>query len=119
MSRFAPPRVALVVSADAGIRGDWARYFEALGMRTLRCSGPDVPCALLAGPSCPLHDAADIAIYDRATVTPELTLRLIRVTHDLPVAFAQDRLSAEGWHEPAITSVASQGGSGCIGTPRL
>jgi hypothetical protein len=71
---------------------------------------------LLDGGRCPLHGAADLAIYDRATVTPELTLRLIRSTHELPIAFAQDRLSADGWHEPVITSVASQGAADCIGS---
>ena len=40
-------------------------------MRTLRCVGPQVLCVLLDGGHCPLHEEADIAIYDRSTVTPE------------------------------------------------
>jgi hypothetical protein len=112
----APPRVALVISADPAVRGDWARFFEAMGMKTLRCVGPQVLCVLLDGGRCPLHEEADLAIYDRATVTPELTLRLIRDSHDLPIAFARDRLSEEGRHEPVITSVASDGAGDCIGS---
>jgi hypothetical protein len=110
------PRTALIVSADPAVRGDWARMFEALGMKTLRCVGPQVLCALLDGERCPLHEEADLAVYDRATVTPELTLRLIRASHALPIAFAQDRVSMERRHEPVITSVASEGAGSCIGS---
>ena len=110
------PRVALVVSADAAVRADWARSFEAIGMRTLRCVGPQVLCVLLDGGRCPLHEGADLAVYDRATVTPELMLRLIRASSELPVAFARDRLSEDGRHEPVITSVASEGAGSCIGS---
>jgi hypothetical protein len=63
-----------------------------------------------------LHESADLAVYDRATVTPELSLRLIRASHALPIAFAQDRLTEEGRHEPAIMSVASEGADSCIGS---
>ena len=114
--RAAHPRTALVVSADPAIRADWARSFEALGMKTIRCVGPQVLCVLLDGGRCPLHEEADIAIYDRASVTPELTLRLIRASQALPIAFAKDRLSDEGRHEPSITSVASEGAGSCIGS---
>lgn len=114
--RPARSRTALVVSADADIRADWARAYEALGFRTLRCVGPQVMCALLAGDArCPLHDEADFAVYDRATVTPELTLKLIRRKRSLPIAFAKDRLR-EGHHEPQITSLASDApDDGCFG----
>ena len=112
-------RTALLVSADPAVRSDWARYFEALGMRTLRCVGPQVLCVLLDGGHCPLHDGADLAIYDRTALTPELTLRLIRASRSLPIAFAANKLDGAGHHEPVITSVASQGrdGAACVGLP--
>ena len=110
-------RAALVVSADPAVRADWARYFEALGMRTLRCVGPHVLCVLLDGGYCPLHEEADLAIYDRDSVTPELTLRLIRSSRSLPIAFAKDQLDVHGHHEPVIAAVASEGADACIGSP--
>lgn len=110
-----PQRAALIVSADTEIRSDWASYFESIGMRTLRCAGPEAHCALLAGARCPLHEEADIAVYDRATLTSELTLRLIRAGRTLPIAFAADRSDAAGRHEPRITSIASQGADACVG----
>lgn len=117
--RPSPSRTALVVSADGEIRADWAQYFEELGMRTLRCVGPQVMCALLSGDErCPLHEEADFAIYERASVTPELTLKLIRPARPLPIAFAKDRISDDGRHRPQITSLASEAqGRGCFGTP--
>lgn len=110
-------RTALVVSGDPQIRADWARYFEALGMRSLRCVGPQVLCALLDGSrsGCPLHAEADLAVYDRSTVTPELALRLVRVGRSLPIAFAEDHLGPDGRHEPTITALAADATGGCIG----
>lgn len=108
-------RTMLVVSADAAVRSDWADYFEALGMATLRCAGPAVPCVLLEGADCPLHEQADLAVYDRGSVTPELTLRLIRRSSRLPIAFARDRLDSHDHHEPIITALASEGIDACIG----
>ena len=114
-----PPRARtmLVVSADAEVRSGWAGYFEALGMATLRCSGAELPCALLAGADCPLHERADLAVYDRGSLTPELTLRLIRQSSRLPIAFARDRLDAHDHHEPIITALASEAADTCIGRP--
>ena len=108
-------RTTLVVSGDPEIRADWARYFESIGMRTLRCVGPQVQCVLLDGARCPLHEEADLAVYDRATLTPELTLRLIRAGRTLAIAFAADRLGAAGHHEPHITSIAAKGLDACVG----
>jgi len=105
----------LVVSADAAVRSDWAGYFEAVGMATLRCGGPAAPCVLLERATCPLHERADLAVYDRACVTPELALRLIRRSTRLPIAFARDRLDAHDHHEPIITALASEGAAVCIG----
>ena len=107
--RSSPPRTALVVSADPAVRSDWARYFEARGMRSLRCVGPEVLCVLIDGVRCPLHEEADLAIYDRASVTPELTLKLVRASDAFPIAFAKDVLDADGRHEPVVTAVASEG----------
>lgn len=111
-------RTALIVSANPAVRADWARCFEALGMRTLRCVGPQVLCVLLDGGRwCPLQGEADLAVYDEAALTPELILRLIRVSRSLPIVFAKDRLDAAGHHEPVITSVASHGrdDDACVG----
>ena len=116
MTRPSRSRTALVVSADPAVRSDWASYFEAQGLRTLRCVGPQVLCALLDGAHCPLHEEADLAIYDRASVTPELTLKLIRASRSLPIAFAKDQLDAHGHHEPVVTAVASEGADACIGS---
>jgi len=112
-------RTVLVVSADPAVRADWSRCFEALGMRTRRCVGSQVLCVLLdGGRQCPLHDEADLAIYDEAALTPELIVRLVRARHSLPIAFAKDRLNAAGHHEPLITSVASHDRDACA-TPTI
>ncbi len=110
---------ALVVSADPAVRSDWARYFQARGLRTIRCAGPQVMCALLDGRRCPLHDEATIAIYDRASLTPEFTIALIRAGRSVPIAFATDRLDLTGRHEPDITSVAPRhvASEECVGLP--
>jgi hypothetical protein len=105
----------LVVCADAAVRSGWASYFETLGMATLQCGGPEVPCVLLQGGTCPLHEQADLAVYDRACVTGELTLRLMRRSSRLPIAFARDRLDTHDHHEPIITALASEGADMCIG----
>jgi hypothetical protein len=110
------PRTALVVSADPEVRSDWARYFEAQGVRTIRCVGPQVLCVLLDGARCPLHEEADLAIYDRSGLTPELTLKLIRVSRSIPIAFARDQLDPHGRHHPVITTVASEAAGACVGS---
>jgi hypothetical protein len=113
-----PSRTALVVSADAEVRADWAHYFERIGMRTLRCVGPQIACALLDGDSCPLHAEADLAIYERAALTPELTLKLMRASRWLPIAFARDQRDGAGHHEPLVTGTMSGGrNNACIGLP--
>ena len=67
-------------------------------------------CVLIdGGRPCPLHEEADLAIYDRATLTPQLTRKLIRVSRSLPIAFAKDQIDAHGYHEPVVTAVASEG----------
>lgn len=87
-------------------------------MRTRRCVGPQVLCVLLdGGRQCPLHDEADLAVYDEAALTPGLILRLIPASYSLSIAFAKDRLDARGHHEPVITSITSQGryDDDCVG----
>lgn len=112
------PRTALVVSADPEVRADWARYFERIGMRTSRCVGPQITCALLDGDRCPLHDGSDLAIYDRDALTPEFTLKLMRASRSLSIAFARDQRDDAGHHEPLVTGVMSAGRShACIGLP--
>lgn len=103
------------MSAVPEIRSDWTRYFGSIGMATLQCAGPEAHCVLLDGAACPLHQRADLAIYDRATLTPELTLKLIRSGRSLAIAFAADHLDTAGHHEPSITSIASQGLDACVG----
>ena len=115
-------RTALVVSAEEQVRADWSRYFERLGLRTLRCVGPQATCPLLAHTGadarCALHEQADVAIYQDSVVTPLLMLKLIRSPRTLPIAFAKDRVSETGQHAPVITSLASDAHtSGCIGLP--
>ena len=106
---------ALVVTSHPAVRSDWARYFEALGMRALRCVGPQPLCVLLETLHCRLHEEADLAVYDRASVTPELTLMLARASRALPIAFATDRLDEAGSHEPVITALASEGPDAFVG----
>ncbi|HEV2249354.1 MAG TPA: hypothetical protein VGT60_02475 [Candidatus Limnocylindria bacterium] len=110
-------RTVLVVSADQEVRAGWARSFEQLGMRTLRCVGPQIACALLDGAVCPLQVAADVAIYDRAVLTPELALRLARANRRvLPIALARDKRDGAGRHEPLVTGVLSRSRTNaCIG----
>ena len=116
-------RTALVVSADEQVRADWARYFERLGLRTLRCVGPQATCPLLADKGgdarCALHEQADFAIYQASVATPLLMLKLIRQRRTLPIAFAKDRVSEIGEHAPVITSLASDAHeNGCVGLPQ-
>ncbi len=119
--RPARSRTALVVGASEDVRTGWARYFEALRFRTLRCAGPQVMCSLLAGDaSCPLHRQADVAVYEETAVTPELMLMLLRSSRSLPIAFGTDRINDRGQHEPQITAVRSGAlAPGCVGPDPL
>lgn len=114
---------ALVVSAEEQVRADWSRYLERLGLRTLRCVGPQATCPLLAhtggAARCALHEQADFAIYQDSVVTPLLMLKLIRHRRTLPIALAKDRVSETGQHAPVITSLASDAHeNSCIGLPQ-
>jgi len=99
-----PHRTVLVMSADPAVREGWARYFETRGLGVIRCAGPEAThCALALGPHCPLHDEADAAYYENASVTEELAADLIKRPRLLPIFFANDRLTADGQHEPEVS----------------
>jgi hypothetical protein len=91
----------LVMSKDPILREGWARTFEGLGMRAMRCAGPEnTSCALDSGTRCPLHDDADVAFYDQESVTAELAVKLLTLPRTLPITLARDREMPEGGHEP-------------------
>ena len=103
-SRRSVPGKILVVSGSADVREGWARYFEAQGHSVLRCAGPEATrCALELGPHCPLQEDADEAYYDNACVTEELAADLAQRPRLLPVLLANDKLTADGRHEPEMT----------------
>ncbi|MDP9281898.1 MAG: hypothetical protein M3P38_07355 [Chloroflexota bacterium] len=88
------------------MRSDWAKHCEALGMRTRRCAGPQVLCALLEGRyRCPLHDEVDIALYDRDSVTPDFRRLLLETPRMIPIAIARDSRSADGRHVPLLVEL--------------
>ncbi len=96
----------IVMSADPTVRAAWAKELEAGGSTTIRCVGPQVLCILLSGEGgCPLHRQADVALYDEASVTDQLMLRLLRTRTAIPIALAKDVVSPTGDHEPRVTKV--------------
>ena len=100
-SRASAPTTVLVVSKDPSLREGWAHSFEALGMRAMRCAGPeDTSCALETSARCPLHDDADVAFYDQESVTAALAVRLLTLPRTLPITLARDRATPDGGHEP-------------------
>lgn len=106
MSRPSLIRAILVVSSDGAVRSDWAEFFEAHGVRTRRCVGPQVLCALLRGEHhCPLHDEADMALYDYDSFTPALRRHLLTTARLIPIAIARDCPTAAGRHEPLLVEV--------------
>ena len=89
------------MSTDPVVRGGWARTFEALGMRAMRCAGPEnTSCALETNARCPLHDDADVAFYDQSSVTAALAVKLLTLPRTLPMTLARDRQTEEGGHAP-------------------
>jgi hypothetical protein len=93
----------LVMSGDSALRGDWAKFFEEQGMRTIRCAGPEATtCALEIGRSCPLHQEADLIFYDEESVTPRLEEQLDLITLDTPVAYAST-MSLRGGRQYPVT----------------
>lgn len=100
-SRTSVPTSVLAMSKDPVVREGWARTFEALGMRAMRCAGPEnTSCALESAARCPLHDDADVAFYDQDSVTAALAVKLLTLPRTLPITLARDRETPEGGHEP-------------------
>ena len=100
-SRASAPTTVLVMSKDPVLREGWARSFEALGMRAIRCAGPEnASCALETSARCPLHDDADVAFYDQESVSAALAVRLLTLPRTLPITLARDRATPDGGHEP-------------------
>jgi hypothetical protein len=98
------PGTILVVSADPDVRAGWAAYFEAQGHTVLRCAGPEAThCALELGAHCPLQEQADVAWYDNASLTEDLAADLTKRPRLIAVFFANDRLTADGRHQPEMT----------------
>jgi hypothetical protein len=94
------------MSADATRRGDWAKFFEDQGMRTIRCAGPAATtCALEIGTSCPLHQEADLIFYDENSITPRLEEQLDLITLSTPIAYASSMRAPGGMQYPATERV--------------
>jgi hypothetical protein len=101
------------MSKDPALREGWARTFEGLGMRALRCAGPEnTSCALETSARCPLHDDADLAFYDQESVTAALAVRLLTLPRTLPITLARDRATPEGGHEPMPVQLLEPRGKG-------
>lgn len=112
-SRASVPTTVLVMSKDPAVREGWARTFEALGMRAMRCAGPEnTSCALESGARCPLHDDADVAFYDQDSVTPALAVELLTLPRTLPITLARDRQTSDGGHEPVPVQLLDARGRG-------
>jgi len=107
------PTTVLVMSKDPARRDGWARSFEAMGMRAVRCAGPEnTSCALETSARCPLHDDADVAFYDQESVTAALAVRLLTLPRTLPITLARDRVTPEGGHEPMPVQLLEPRGKG-------
>jgi len=112
-SRASAPVTVLVMSKDPTLRESWARTFEHMGMRAMRCAGPEnTSCALENSSRCPLHDDADIAFYDQESVTAALAVRLLTLPRTLPITLARDRATPDGGHEPVPVQLLDPRGQG-------
>jgi hypothetical protein len=100
---------ALVISGDRERRDKWAAYFEDFGLRTMRCAGPKVtPCLSILGGRCPLHNLADIILYDEESVTPDLEEQFRTLRPSAPIAYARSQ-RAESGEFPVTTRIFSRG----------
>ena len=98
----------LVMSCDSERRSDWAEYFEGLGLRTMRCAGPQATtCALSLDRPCPLHEEADVIFYDQESVTPELESHLRQLPPDAPIAYARSQRDVRGRQFPVAIDIFS------------
>lgn len=100
---------ALVMTGDGHRREDWAKYFESVGVRPIRCAGPEATtCALSLEKRCPLHDEADFIFYDEESVTPELEAALRALPPHAPIAYARTQIGADGREFPVATRIFSR-----------
>ncbi len=100
-------RTAVIVSADAGRRIEWGNHFAGDTRRVVRCVGPTVSCALLAGePTCPLLDAAELAVYDRDSIVPDFVPLLLDRHPSLLLLFATDDPVQDG-HHPLVVAAST------------
>jgi hypothetical protein len=99
----------LVMTGDTHRREDWAKYFEGVGVRPIRCAGPEATtCALSLQKRCPLHEEADFIFYDEESVTPELESQLRTLPPDAPIAYARTKIGADGREFPVATRIFSR-----------
>jgi hypothetical protein len=97
------------MSGDSHRREDWAKHFERIGLRPIRCAGPEnTTCALSLEKRCPLHEEADFIFYDEASVTPELDAQLATLPPNAPLAYARSQWDAEGREFPVPTMIFSR-----------
>jgi hypothetical protein len=107
-SRSPRPMSVLVMSADAERRGEWARFFEDQGMRTIRCAGPEATsCALETSNRCPLHEEADLIFYDHLSVTRALEEQLDLIPLPTLIAYASSMHSPGGGQYPVTERLRS------------
>jgi hypothetical protein len=94
------------MSDDRNRRNDWAQTFERVGLRVVRCAGPEATtCALAVQRRCPLQDEADFIFYDQASVTPELERNLGQTPLAAPIAYATSTRRPEGRESPVATRI--------------
>jgi hypothetical protein len=88
---------------------DWAKYFESVGVRPIRCAGPEaMTCALSLEKRCPLHQEADFIFYDEESVTPQLEAQLGTLPPHAPIAYARTKIGPDGREFPVATRIFSR-----------
>jgi hypothetical protein len=99
----------LVMSGDSHRREDWAKHFERVGIRPIRCAGPaNSTCALSLQQRCPLHEEADFIFYDEESITPELEGQLRMLPPSASIAYARSQRDADGREFPITTMIFSR-----------
>jgi hypothetical protein len=99
----------LVMTGDGHRREDWAKYFESVGVRPIRCAGPEaMTCALSLEKRCPLHQEADFIFYDEESVTPQLEAQLRTLPPHAPIAYARTKIGPDGREFPVATRIFSR-----------
>jgi hypothetical protein len=99
----------LVMTGDGHRRDDWAKYFEKVGVRPIRCAGPEATtCALSLEKRCPLHQEADFIFYEEESVTPQLEGQLRALPPNAPIAYARTKVGSDGREFPVATRIFSR-----------